>query len=96
MDYWGLSNKQAIDYILAHDPGKKIKISASVPGQAYVQYMLPKEQASRLVFVDIKEAEYFLTSYRFHPYDFQYPDWFFSITVRGTEIMTAYRLKSTN
>jgi hypothetical protein len=90
MDYWGLSNKQAIDYILAHDPRKEIKISAAIPGKLYVEYMLPKSQASRFVFVDTKQADYFLTTYRFHPYDFQYPDRYFSIKVRGIEIMTAY------
>jgi hypothetical protein len=95
MDYWGLSNKQGIDVILANDPREKIRISVSTPGQLYVQYLLPKEQADRLSFVDLKDADYFLTTYRFHPSDYLYPDRFFSIKVRGTEIMTVYQLRKT-
>jgi hypothetical protein len=93
MDYWGLSNKQGIDAILANDLREKIRISVSTPGQLYVLYMLPGEQASRLSFVDSKEADYFLTTYRFHPNDYPYPDRFFSIKVRGTEIMTVYKMR---
>jgi len=92
MDYWGLSYKQGIDYILTHDSRDKIKIFTTIPIELYVEYMLPKSQGSRFVFVEPNDAEYFLSTYRWHPNDYPYSDKVFSIKVRGTEIMTVYRL----
>lgn len=93
LDYWGLSYKQGIDYILASDSRDHILLSAVGPASLYVEYMLPHEQADRLSFTELEQADYFLTNYRWHPDDFPYPDKYFSIFVRGTEIMTVYRLR---
>lgn len=93
MDYWGLSYKQGIDYIIAHDSRDIIKLHAENPGQLYVEYMLPHYLASRIIFVDLDEADYFLTNYRWHPDDFPFQDVYFSINVNGSDIMTVYRLR---
>ncbi len=93
LDYWGLSYKHGIDQILATDSRDHIKLSAVSPPALYVEYMLPGEDAARLTFVDVEDADYFLTNYRWHPDDFPYPEKFFSVYVDEMEIMTVYRLR---
>jgi hypothetical protein len=95
MDYWGLSYKQAIDYILANDPSPEIKIfSQNSPGYSYMRYGLPIAQRDRLVRVNNPdEANYLVSNYRWHPEDYPYKDKFYSIRVRGTEIMVVYRIQ---
>jgi len=50
MDYWGLSYKQGIDFILANDSSKSIKIFvADPPGQDYINSGLTSENKARLI-----------------------------------------------
>jgi len=95
MDYWGLSNKQGVDYFLANDAGKSIKILvADPPGQDYINSGLSKENKSRLIPVkDPGGAIYFVSVFRWHPEDYAYADEFYSINVRRTKIMVVYRLR---
>jgi hypothetical protein len=45
LDYWGLSFKRGIDYILSTDPGEKIPVYIDgVPGKNYINYLLPVDQ----------------------------------------------------
>jgi hypothetical protein len=94
LDYWGLSYKQAIDYILLNDSRNKIKIFvANPPGSDYIDNGLPSSQKARLVTVrELAEADYIVTEFRGHPQDYRYKTEFFSIIVRGTKIMAVYRL----
>jgi len=95
LDYWGLSYKQGIDYILAKDPGKSIKIFVSdPPGQDYINAGLSSNNKSRLISVsDLSDANYFISVFRWHPGDYPYTDEFYSLNVRGTKIMVVYRLR---
>ena len=95
LDYWGLSYKQGIDYILARDPGKNIKIFVSdPPGQDYINAGLSSNNKSRLISVsDPSDANYFVSVFRWHPGDYPYTDEFNSINVRGTKIMVVYLLR---
>jgi len=92
LDYWGLTYKQAIDYVIAHDTREYFEMSAVGPPALYVEYVLPPEQASRVRFSGMERADYFLTNYRWHPEDYPYPK-YYSINVSGMEIMTVYCLK---
>jgi hypothetical protein len=95
LDYWGLSYKQGIDYILAYDPRKSIKIFVSdPPGQDYINAGLSSHNKSRLVSVsDPSDANYFVSVFRWHPGEYPYTDEFYSINVRRTKIMVVYRLR---
>jgi hypothetical protein len=95
LDYWGLSYKQAVDFILANDPGNDIKIFvANPPGQDYINSGLPLDQKSRLIIMnDPVNADYFVSEFRWHPADYPYPDEYYSISIRGTKIMVVYRLR---
>jgi hypothetical protein len=97
LDYWGLSYKQAIDYILAHDPDKAIPIFfADSHGLDYINSALSSQQRSRLIVLDNQDkgARYFVGDFLFHPADY-YPasKEYFSIIVRGVKIIVVYRLR---
>jgi hypothetical protein len=93
-DYWGLSYKQGIDYILSHDSSQKIRLSiAGTPGELYIQYMLPPEQASRLVIGSPETSDYFISAFRWHPQDYPYGKEYFAVNIRGTKILTVYKVK---
>jgi hypothetical protein len=94
LDYWGLSYKQAIDFILKNDSGQNIKIFvANPPGRDYINGGLPEEQKARLILVDDPvNANYFVSEFRWHPDDYPYANEIYSINIRGTKIMVVYRL----
>jgi len=70
VDYWGVSYKQGLEYILMNDTAYSIKISvANFPGYLN-ESMLSTEQDDRIVIGDLNEADYFLTEYRFHPHEY--------------------------
>lgn len=93
LDYWGLSYKQAIDFILANDPRQNIKIAvADLPGVIYIADGLSVEQQSRLIPVrDIDNPDYFVGDFRFHPENYPYANEYYSINVRGTKIIVVYK-----
>ena len=95
LDYWGLSYKQGIDFILANDPAKNIKIYISdEPGLDYINSGLTSENTARLIPVDDPGyADYFVSVFRWHPEDYLYKDEVYSIKVRDMKIMVVYRLR---
>jgi hypothetical protein len=66
LDYWGLSYREGLEYILKNDTASIIYFHSSESDPAFNNLqILPSEERERLVFVsDIELANYFLTSYR--------------------------------
>jgi hypothetical protein len=95
LDYWGLSYKQAIDDILAHETEDPIVVSVATPsGKYYRDTALSIEQRERLYLTtDVGEAKYFISNFRWHPDDYPYQDEFYSVDVRGTKIIVVYKLR---
>jgi len=95
LDYWGLSYRQALEYILKNDPRSDIKINAAnFPGEFNID-ILPSKDRVRLEYVEnINDADYFLSEYRSHKQNYPYPNKFFSINIDGAEIMVVYKLKN--
>lgn len=93
LDYWGLSYRKALEYILKHDPDKDIKICvANHPGRLNANILEPDDR-KRLVYVkDINKAKYFLSNYRWHKEEYPYKNEFFAVKVNGAKIMVVYRL----
>jgi hypothetical protein len=92
LDYYGVSSKQALDYILKNDPSVKLNIYAEqYPQQLNAQY-LPAEQRNRIKFSEMEYADYFITQYRFHrqPYDFR--NEIFSAKVGNATILSVFKL----
>jgi hypothetical protein len=94
LDYWGLSYRQALEYILTNDHADTIAVLVSnSPGRANAM-ILPSSQRDRLMYVsDESDATYFMSNYRTHPREYDYTDEFFFIKVGGARIMVVYTLK---
>ena len=96
-DYWGLSQRQVLQYLLDNDPSDTIKIlSANWSGKANAD-IFPREQRDRLRFVSPGEASYFISNYRFPPehdkfinLEYPYNRPVIEIKVNGNKISGAY------
>jgi hypothetical protein len=94
LDYWGLSYRKALEYILKNSPNKKIKIFVeNYPG--LINYLiLTEDDQKRIEYVDdLSEAEYFLSNYRWHKEEYPYKNEIYSIKIDGAKIMVVYRLQ---
>jgi len=93
LDYWGLSYRQAFEYILRNDDEKTIKVYVqNLPGKIIVDILTPEER-NRLEYVDLDDAKYFLSNYRFHKDEYPYENEFYSINIDGVKIMVVYKLR---
>jgi hypothetical protein len=99
-DYWGLSYRQGLEWILAHDPSPKLTYSGD-PWMLYCgTLLLPENQKKRLQYswnANGPEVRYFLTTYHQHNYPHSYPDSVglgrevHTIRVEGLPILSVYR-----
>jgi hypothetical protein len=94
LDYWGLSYRQALEYILKHDPDQRINICVqNAPGELN-SFILKDEDGKRLNYVtDLGQAKYFLSDYRWQKEGYSYPQEFYSITVGRAKIMVVFKLR---
>ena len=93
LDYWGLSYRQALEYVLRNDKSKVIKVYvANFPGKANL-HILPSDDRNRLMYVENpNEAKYFLSNYRWHKEEYPLKDEYYSIKIDGTKIMVVYKI----
>ena len=94
LDYWGLSYKQALGYILDNDSKKQIKIYViNSPGKDNAA-ILEADKRIRLAYVEEPgQADYFLSNFRGHQEDYPYQQEFYSVKINGAIIMIVYKLK---
>lgn len=71
VDYWGLSNRQALEYILDHDASKSIRVLAQNPvlmPLEMAKILIPAVQKNRIQVLQNadqnKTADYIITNYR--------------------------------
>ena len=62
LDYWGLSYREGLQYILDNDPATNIKISVDDNSGIAAQQILKPLERQRLNYVGVDEAKYFLIS----------------------------------
>src|SRR5688572_13184496 len=92
-DYWGLSYRKGLEYILNTDSRPEIKISVNATAGLKAIDILKPEDRKRLKYVLEKEADYFLTEYRWHPKVYSYPNEIYSIKADGLKIMSVFKLR---
>jgi hypothetical protein len=102
-DYWGLSYRQGLEWILAYDQSPNITYYGD-PTLLYCGgLLLAPEQKARLQYIwkdNQSEARYFLTNYRPRHYSHSYPDslelWHevHIIKADGLPILSIYRQKN--
>ena len=67
-DYWGLSYRYGLEWLLRHDPSPVITLTGPQPELIYFNYlMLNSQQQQRLRLTNDARARYYLTAYRWHP-----------------------------
>lgn len=94
MDYWGVSNLQALKYILDADQRKEIMVTSIYPEilQNNIDFM-EEEERVRLKLVHPDSADYLITNFRFHPDDFPYMEEHSDMALNST-VIRVYRLKN--
>jgi hypothetical protein len=95
MDYWGVSYRQSLEYILKVDASPSINICvANDPGIINLS-ILPTKERERIKIVPREKATYFITNYRWHPQDYtEYASFkFHSLTVENNTVSEIFKLK---
>lgn len=94
-DYWGLSYRQGLAFLLQHDKSGVIRYSSQdLPGQNNA-YIFADKDRQRLQYLPpgkAHQATYFLSTYRWHPQPYPYRE-IYSITVDGMKILSVFKIK---
>ncbi|WP_046243232.1 hypothetical protein [Hymenobacter terrenus] len=97
LDYWGLSFRQGLNYIVSHDARPRIIIQANAevaPVARLNLCMLPAADRQRVVFTESKQAaDYFITNYRWHPRPYPYPHEVHRVMAGEVRILSVFKLK---
>jgi hypothetical protein len=101
LDYWGLSYRQALEYILRNEKDKEIRIAVANAAAKRSRDILGAEDRKRIKFSSATEAKYFVSNYRFREdllkyqkSEFPYENEIYSIRVNGYKIVGVYKLLS--
>lgn len=92
-DYWGLSNRAALEYILKSDTASVITVLAPhTPGVLNAQ-ILPLNQRNRLRFtIVLNEADYYLGDYRAHKQDYILKNEVFHVNSGNAKLVSVFKL----
>ena len=99
-DYWGLSFKEMIDYVLKHDTGSKVYLHIENPWSEQNGEVFRKEDRDRIQWIygddpaGVQAAPgpvYFLTSYRAHPQPYLHTQEIYSRRVSGVKVFSVFR-----
>lgn len=95
LDYWGLSYRQAYEYILEHDARALIKVSVgNWPGVAN-SYLLRRQDKKRIRLVfDPRQADYMIDNHRYsrNKNDVLALFKWHSIMIKGAQLVTIYKI----
>jgi hypothetical protein len=95
-DYWGISARQGLNWVLSHDAGATVALSDTLTQRDVLHnnaLLLPTAASARLRFVPHAQARYFLGIYRWHPwpYEARFGTPVHDIMVDGMPILTIFR-----
>ena len=97
MDYWGLSYREGLEYILANDNSMNIYVYPDTDAGWRNGAILGSEGEARLRFVnDLAEADYFLGNYRWHPQDYPYHNEVYAVKVGNAKILSVFKMEKNN
>jgi hypothetical protein len=95
-DYWGLSFRQGLQWILRHDsrPHIRVQTNLSISGITNWFMLTPAEKAKLVIVPKTAEADYFMTTYRFHPqpYNLGQPVYSLRVEKEGRRVFDIFRL----
>ncbi len=94
LDYWGLSFRKGLEYIVKSDKRPIIGLLANpITPMRNNSVFLEKGDIKRLRHADINQANYFLTNYRWHPQPYQLANEVYSISIDNQKIMSIFKLR---
>lgn len=94
VDGWGSTMKQGLDYLDASDELKTIKIYCYEKDLLYSNIvLLPENDRNRFQYANKENADYLVTNFRFHPYDYPSYKTEYSINVLNSTILCVYKLE---
>jgi len=91
LDYWGLSYRKLLEYILANNDGI-IKVYATNEPAWNNSRVLRSKDRERLEYVDEENAEILLTNYRYYKVPSYYEE-YYALRVNGVKIAGAYKIR---
>lgn len=94
LDYWGLSFRRGLEYVVKNDGRPVLKLAANTVAPLVNNVIFVGEKDSgRLYLADLSQADYFLTSYRWHPQPYAFADEVYNVTVDNMKIMSIFKLR---
>ena len=93
LDYWGISFKEGINYVLEDSKKEKIKVCVSNKSGEFNGLLFSEIDKKRIEFVGIpEESDYFITNYRFHPLTYSFPNSVYSVKRNNAKILTIFKM----
>jgi hypothetical protein len=100
MDYWGLSYREALEYLLKYDLSPDVPVTISSSTKDGFFKTLKKKDRERIRNVPVGEAKYFVSNFR-SPHNYfswrkgEYPfvNEIFSVSVKNNKIVGVYKLR---
>lgn len=93
-DYWGLSLRNGLEYVVSHDKRGQIVLLRRHNSIIRSLDMIDEKDAQRITFTDNKtEADYFIDFYRSTPEQYTGPDEVYSVKVDNFKIMSVIKLR---
>ncbi len=91
-DYWGLSYRQGLQWLLTHDVRDTIPVVDILGPVDEAADVLPKALRRRIRLTgEGEQGAYYLTTYRWHPDDYPYPK-VWGLVVGGSTVMQVYKV----
>ncbi len=93
LDYWGLSYRQGLEYILTHDPDARIPVFVETAAGQRNAAIFPTAQEKRLDFVnDFRQAKYFIGNFYNNPDGYPLKNEVYAVRVGNAKILAVYQL----
>jgi hypothetical protein len=98
-DYWGLSFRQGLAWVLRHDSRPRIVVRTNLGATDVMNWhLLPPADRARLIILRYREepADYFMTTYRYHPQPYSglgAPVYSLRVEGEGRRVFDIFRLR---
>jgi hypothetical protein len=92
-DYWGLSYRKALEYIVRSDTSHQIRVrTINFPGVMNALILDDRDRRRLYFTASDTDADYFVSNYRFHPEAYPYPEEVFQVRVGNASAASVFRL----
>lgn len=92
MEYWGCAYKQGLEHLVKANPNAPVKVYSNMAQLVFNNtLMLPEQERNHVQFVDREKADYVITNFRNHSYDYPLAKVDYSINVQNSTILCIYR-----